>query len=276
MTATRVIYGTAWKNSRTAPLVVAAVLQGFRAIDTACQLKHYREDLVGQALSTLQSEHGIRREDIFLQTKLTSIAGQDTSKPLPYSPTDPVPKQVRASFKTSLKNLRTTYLDSYLLHSPLPTLRETLEAWTTLMALQDGGHVRCIGISNVYSVDILRTLEEGGRRPQIVQNRWHEGNGFDRAVVKYCVEHEIEYQSFWTLTGSPSLLAHTYLREIAELADCTPEQALFKIVQSNGISPLSGTTSEDHMRQDLAVTGLNFTSEAVMKRVAAVEEALFS
>ena len=38
-----IIYGTAWKKERTAELVVAAVLAGFRGIDTACQPKHYQE-----------------------------------------------------------------------------------------------------------------------------------------------------------------------------------------------------------------------------------------
>ncbi|KAL1676252.1 NADP-dependent oxidoreductase domain-containing protein [Schizophyllum commune] len=276
MTTARMIYGTAWKKDRTAQLVVAAVLQGFRAIDTACQLKHYREDLVGQALQTLYKEHGLQREDIFLQTKFTCIAGQDPTKFVPYSPQDPVPKQVRASFHQSLKNLRTTYLDSYILHSPLPTMRATLEAWATLMALQDAGHVGCIGISNVYNVAVLQALEDAGRRTQVVQNRWHEGIGFDREVVRYCQERGIQYQSFWTLTGSPSLLAHPYLQEIAELVGCTPAQVLFKIAQSNGITPLTGTTNEQHMREDLEVEKLDFSSDEVKERIAAVEEALFS
>jgi len=64
------------KKERTTALVVSAVLAGFRAIDTACQPKHYREDLVGDALQVLHEKHGYKREDLFVQTKLvTSFVG---------------------------------------------------------------------------------------------------------------------------------------------------------------------------------------------------------
>jgi hypothetical protein len=47
----KMLYGTAWKKDHTVDLVVQAVLAGFRGIDTACQPKHYREDLVGKVES---------------------------------------------------------------------------------------------------------------------------------------------------------------------------------------------------------------------------------
>ncbi|KAG8695524.1 hypothetical protein FRC08_007722, partial [Ceratobasidium sp. 394] len=82
-TIPKIIYGTAWKKAQTRTLVVQAVLQGFRAIDTACQPKHYREDLVGEALTELYDQHGLSREQLFIQTKYTPIGGHDTSQPIP-------------------------------------------------------------------------------------------------------------------------------------------------------------------------------------------------
>lgn len=117
----RILYGTAWKAERTSSLVVQAVLTGFRGIDTACQPKHYREDLVGEAISILQTKHGIQREDLFIQTKFTSIDGQDRKKPLPYNPESSVQDQVKSSVSTSLKQLGVKYIDSVVLHSPLNT-----------------------------------------------------------------------------------------------------------------------------------------------------------
>jgi diketogulonate reductase-like aldo/keto reductase len=64
----KLIYGTAWKKERTADCVEMAVLCGFRGIDTACQPKHYEEQLVGVALQRVY-EQGISREELFLQTK---------------------------------------------------------------------------------------------------------------------------------------------------------------------------------------------------------------
>jgi len=62
-------------------------------------------------------------------------------KPLPYDPSSPVQDQFLASFQVSLGNLRTTYLDSYILQSLLGTLGGMVEAWKTFMYLQDQGQV---------------------------------------------------------------------------------------------------------------------------------------
>ena len=125
--------------------------------------------------------------------RFTSISGQDASKPIPYDPKAPVTDQVFKSFETSLRNLRTTYLDSYVLHGPLETLAQTKEAWKAMGSLQDAGKVRLVGISNAYDVDILKALAVD-RPIQVVQNRWYEGNAWDREVVRYCKREGIMYQ----------------------------------------------------------------------------------
>lgn len=76
-----IFYGTAWKKERTAELVQLALKSGFRAIDTACQPKHYQEAGVGEGI--LRS--GIPRDQIFLRTKFTPVDGQDPNK-IPYDP----------------------------------------------------------------------------------------------------------------------------------------------------------------------------------------------
>ena len=67
------MYGTAWKKEATYDLVQLAVSSGFTAIDTANQLIHYNEALVGEALLTLANQ-GTTRESLFLQTKFTSVS----------------------------------------------------------------------------------------------------------------------------------------------------------------------------------------------------------
>ncbi|HEX9137405.1 MAG TPA: aldo/keto reductase, partial [Nitrospirota bacterium] len=74
------MYGTAWKKEATTSLVLQAVEAGFTAIDTANQLIHYDEALVGEALLQL-ARQGITREKLFLQTKFTSVNGQDHRTP---------------------------------------------------------------------------------------------------------------------------------------------------------------------------------------------------
>ncbi len=67
------------------------------------------------------------------------------------------------------------------------------------------------------------------------------------------------HRSFWTLSGSPGLLRHPALREISTAKGCTPAQVLFKIAQMSGITPLCGTTNEQHMDEALAVEKLDFS-----------------
>ena len=109
------MYGTAWKKEATAGLVVQAVEAGFRAIDTANQLIHYDEARVGEALLQL-AQQGIGRDQLFLQTKFTSVNGQDHRTP--YDPTTSLTSQVQQSFESSLQHLHTDHLDSYVLHGP--------------------------------------------------------------------------------------------------------------------------------------------------------------
>ena len=75
------MYGTAWKKEATTELVQLAVASGFRAIDTANQLIHYQEALVGEALQALEQQ-GIKRDTLFLQTKFTSVGRPRPSNPL--------------------------------------------------------------------------------------------------------------------------------------------------------------------------------------------------
>lgn len=148
------------------------------------------------------------------------------------------------------------------------------------MAAQDEGTVRAIGISNVYDVGVLKALEKE-RKVQIVQNRWYEGNAWDKEVWAYCKENGIIYQyvrlvlqscptvnnrsnrSFWTLTGSPALLTHSHTTSLADKLDVTAAQVLFKLAQLNNVVPLSGTTSELHMQQDLAAERIVFKEEVL-------------
>lgn len=123
-----ILYGTAWKKDKTQHYVEQAIRAGFRGIDTACQPKHYYEPGVGNALERLIADGVVKREEIFLQTKYTPFGGQDP-KNIPYDPRLPLADQVSASFQTSLRNLKTDYLDSLVLHSPLKTVEETLTVW---------------------------------------------------------------------------------------------------------------------------------------------------
>src|SRR5260370_36606235 len=69
------LYGTAWKEERTADLVRSAVRAGFRGIDTANQRRHYFEQAVGDALRALYNEGRLTPQDLFLHTQFTDGGG---------------------------------------------------------------------------------------------------------------------------------------------------------------------------------------------------------
>ena len=64
------LYGTAWKKEKTAELVYQAICSGFRAVDTAAQPKHYREDLVGDGIRRALEEGKVERDDLFVSNFL--------------------------------------------------------------------------------------------------------------------------------------------------------------------------------------------------------------
>ena len=165
------LYGSAWKEDQTAMNVVDAVLAGFRGVDTACQPQHYREDLVGEALRTLKIEHGIGREEVWLQTKFTPAQHQGAD--VPYDPAAPLQDQVAQSVQVSLKNLQVTSVDALLLHGPLETHERTMEAWRAMERQVELGFVTQLGISNLHDVRRFeRIYEEAAVKPRVLQNRF--------------------------------------------------------------------------------------------------------
>jgi diketogulonate reductase-like aldo/keto reductase len=248
------VYGTAWKKEETAHYVSEAVKAGFRFIDTACQPKHYNEPGVGNGWTAAAQELGLDRSEIWLQSKFTSLSGQDPNN-VPYDPESPLADQMRTSLATSLKNLHTEYLDSWVMHSPMDTIEETLEAWRVMEDAVDAGQVRQLGMSNCYSLDKFRTVYQEARiKPAVLQNRFYADSNFDTELRQFCKEHGIQYQSFWTLTASRQALATPEAKKAAEAHGLTAQTYMFAFLMSLGyVTPLSGTTSSAHLAQDVAI-----------------------
>jgi diketogulonate reductase-like aldo/keto reductase len=254
----RILYGTAWKKNDTERLVRLAIQCGFRGIDTACQPKHYDEGGVGSGVKACVSA-GISRGELYLQTKFTPVAGQDPRR-CPYDAEVSLPEQVVQSFHVSLQNLRTDYLDCLLLHSPMPTMAQTLVVWREFEALAETGAVHQLGISNCYRLADLSALYDCARvKPAIVQNRFYAEAGYDREIRAFCRQRRIVYQSFWTLTANPHLLSNVAITALAATHRQTPAQILFRYLTQIEVVPLTGTRSESHMVEDLAIFDFELT-----------------
>jgi diketogulonate reductase-like aldo/keto reductase len=134
----------------------------------------------------------------------------------------------------------------------------------------DNGGARQLGISNCYSLAYLETLHRAMRvKPAVVQNRFHAETDYDRGIRAFCRSQGIIYQSFWTLTANPHLLAHGDVKLLASQYGRTPAQVLFRYLTQNGVVPLTGTTSEAHMREDLQIFDFELTQDE-LDRVTAL------
>jgi len=261
MTNPPLIYGTAWKEDATADLVKTALSLGFSGIDTANQPMHYQETLVGEALQQLFNE-GLKRENLFLQTKFTPANGQDHR--IPYDSSAALGHQVSQSFASSLQHLQTDYVDSYLLHGPYSHEgigESDWEVWHALEAIYRSGQAKHIGISNVHIAQLENLTKNAEIKPMIVQNRCYADQGWDKLVREFCQANDIIYQGFSLLTANQLVLRHESVKSIAERLKVTAEQVIFCFAIQIGMVVLTGTTNPDHMKADLKTVDLVLTAD---------------
>ena len=258
------LYGTAWKEDRTAMLTEMAVRAGFRGIDTANQRRHYFEAGVGAGLAAVYGAGAVTRSDLFLQTKYTYRGGQDHR--LPYDPAASLAAQVKQSLESSLEHLGTDYVDSFVLHGPASGYgwsAADAEVWEAMRNERDGGRARLLGVSNV-SLKHLQDLEaSGSEMPRFVQNRCFARFGWDREVRKFCKERNIVCQGFSLLTANGEVLQHPAFVELSRKLTATPAQVVFAFARAVGMLPLTGTSNPEHMRQDLESLRLTLPVEIV-------------
>lgn len=258
------LYGTAWKEERTATLTELAIRMGFRGIDTANQRRHYLEAGVGLGLAAAYRSGLVTRADLFLQTKFTYVRGQDHR--LPYDATADLSTQVAQSMASSLEHLGTDHVDSYVLHGPASGHAWTdddAEVWGAMARQRDAGRTRLLGVSNVTRRHLEQMAAGRAELPAFVQNRCFARLGWDREVRAFCRARQLGYQAFSLLTANPEGLDHPLVTGIAAREGVTPAQVVFRFAQAVGMLPLTGTSSAEHMRQDLASRHLALSAAEV-------------
>ena len=114
---------------------------------------------------------------------------------------------------------------------------------------------------------LLLQLEQMARAhaepPTFVQNRCYARLGWDREVRAFCRERNIIYQGFSLLTANMEVVRHPAVAALAAQNNATPAQIIFAFARAVGMLPLTGTSSAEHMKQDLASRSLKLPPEAV-------------
>jgi diketogulonate reductase-like aldo/keto reductase len=256
------LYGTAWKEAETERLTRLALQAGFRGIDTANQRRHYHEAGVGAAIAGAVAAGLVRRDELFLQTKFTSLGGQDHR--LPYDPDADDANKVRQSFASSLEHLQVERIDSYVLHGPERRVGLTasdLAVWQAMEELHAAGRTRFLGVSNVGLDQLEALCARAATPPAFVQNRCFARTGWDREVRAFCRERSIVYQGFSLLTANAGELRHPAFQRLVARLGRTPAQVVFRFALQVGMQPLTGTTDPRHMREDLQSHDFDLSNE---------------
>jgi aryl-alcohol dehydrogenase-like predicted oxidoreductase len=181
---------------------------------------------------------------------------------------DATPGHLRKAVEGSLKRLRLDRIDVYQLHTPDPVVSFDASV-ETLAQLRDEGKIRIVGLSNVTREHIERA-----RRivPIVsVQNRYSFADREWDYVVGYCENNEIAFIPWFPLAAGR--VAGDVLNEIAQAHQASPKQvALAWLLRRSPIMlPIPGTSSVEHLEENVAAASVELTEEEYEK-LAAVPE----
>ena len=205
MTLPTFMYGTAWKEERTAELTRMALVAGFRAIDTANQRRHYFEAAVGEAVAAAIGGGRSRARTCSCRPSSPSSTARTTACPTTRGRR--FATQVRQSFASSLEHLRTGYVDSLRPARPVSgrglQRAATGEAWRAMEALQRAGQGAPDRRQQRLAGPAAGPLRPAPRcKPAFVQNRCYARDGLGPGGARVLPEHGIAYQGFSLLTAN--------------------------------------------------------------------------
>jgi aldehyde reductase len=237
-----------------------ALEAGFRHFDCAERYRNERE--VGEALQSGMASGGIRRQDIFLTTKLWNSNHR--------------PERVEPAFAASLDRLGLKYLDLYLIHTPFafqpgdeqdPRDQKgniiydsgvtLLETWRALEILVDHGKCRAIGLSDI-TLDELKPIYESARiKPAVIQVESHPYLP-ETQLLEFCKGKGIIFLAFAPLGHGikPGLLEDPVISAIAARVGKTPAQVLLAWAVQRGTALLTTPRTAARARENFDISVL--------------------
>ena len=129
--------------------------------------------------------------------------------------------------------------------------------------IYQSGKTKMIGISNVAAGQLAQLCEQANVKPMVVQNRCYAALGWDKEVRDICQAHGIIYQGFSLLTANREVLADREIHAIAKQLGTGPAQIIFRFAMQIGMLPLTGTTSQQHMKEDLQAEQLTLSGQEI-------------
>jgi len=254
-------FGTSLSDNRkTRDAVKTAVEVGFRHLDAAERYRNEAE--VGAALEELFARGTVRREDLFVTTKLWNNNHR--------------PERVKPALQASLDRLGLEAVDLYLVHTPFAfapgddqdprhpngsvaydggvTLEET---WAAMESLVDAGLTRAIGLSDIDAAGTLQVVETARIKPAVVEVEAHPYHP-QWELHELCKTHGIVLLAFASLGHAlePRLLDDSLVVSIARRLGKTPAQVLLAWGIQRGTAVLTASVTPSRISENFAVTAL--------------------
>src|SRR6201982_205875 len=244
----------------TKKATTVALEAGFRQFDSAERYRNEKE--VGEAMQEVFKEGKIKREDVFIATKLWNNNHR--------------PERVKPAFEASLKRLQLDYVDLYLIHTPFAfqpgdeqdprdadgnviydkgvTL---LDTWSALEGLVDEGKCKAIGLSDVSLGQTKEIFEAGRIKPAVVHVESHPYlQQWD--LLDYCRKNGIVLQAFAALghSSEPNVLQDPVITAIAKRVNKTPAQVLLAWAIQRGTALLTTSKTPSRIKENFEVSTL--------------------
>lgn len=215
---------------------------GIRHIDTA-QMYH-NEAEVGRAIE----ESGIPREEIFLTTKLNNDKH--------------LPEDARRSFAQSLEDLRTDYVDLFLIHWPLPTLYggDFVQTWRTLLEFEQQGRARTVGVSNFQIPHLERLMKETGVMPAVNQVEIHP-HFANNQLRSFHLEHNILTEA-WSPLARGTIFGDEKVISAAKRLGKTPAQVVLRWGIERGDVLFPKSVTPDRIKENLDIFDFQLDAQA--------------
>ncbi len=235
-------------------LVTEGLKVGFRAFDTARD--YGNEHIVGSVIRECLKEQGLRREDVFITTKIGN--GQQ------------VLGNIEEQIDISLRNLQTDYVDLWLMHWPYPDYY--VDTWHKMEKVYKSGKVRAIGMAN-YRVRHFEHLFKAGVEvmPHCVQFELHPMRTADD-IVAYCRERNIAIQAYSPLCRMIKKIRESKeLQEIAERHQKSVAQVILRWHIQNKTVPVFKSLKPHRLKENFDIFDFNL-SDTEMHQVASLDE----
>ena len=233
-------------DEETAEIIKYSLKTGYRHIDTA---SFYGNELgIGNGIK----ESGIKREEIFLVTKLwNDCHGYDNTI---------------EAFNKSLEKLQTDYIDLYLIHWPNKLNSET---WKAFEDLYRKGRVKAIGVCN-FKIGHLEQLKESAEiMPMVNQVEMHPHN-IKTEMLNYCNENNIQLVA-WSPIMRGRLFSNELMIGLSQKYKKTIAQIILKLHIQRGVIPIPKSSNKERIKENLDIFDFNISDED-MKAINSLDE----